>query len=324
MSKNVISLDLGYGDSKLCLGDPTNPDNLVKFITNLVKLDEVNDKIVDENIYEFDGEKYYMLDLATRIPKEPIDIMSYEGLKEASPVLVSYFMKKLKIDRVDELKVGLSMAMHDKKDDYIDYLSEKLNIEKNKITLTLQGVGCHLAYSKYGDDVSKDIQGEKSKNYIVCDLGFNTIDVAPVIEGNLSATLVKGMEGKGVCIIANNLISYAKTNNDLNLTIADAKKIIATGSHGKRGKKIDFSSTVNNLVMEYLQHTIKYIEDEFADEIDRMDNLFLVGGGANIITNQLQRSESFKSEIEELYGDDFLIIPKSHSEYYNAIGYYLA
>jgi hypothetical protein len=62
------------------------------------------------------------------------------------------------------------------------------------------------------------------------------------------------------------------------------------------------------------------IEEKYATTINKMDNLLLIGGGAQILKNY---QDLIQTELDKHYKEGFLLIPKNHSEFYNVLGYYL-
>ena len=75
--------------------------------------------------------------------------------------------------------------------------------------------------------------------------------------------------------------------------------------------------------MDYLTSTFNMLEEEYGDQFNKVDNILLFGGGAEIIKIYMEKSDVIRNTISELYGDEFLLLPKDKAEYYNTIGYSL-
>jgi len=95
------------------------------------------------------------------------------------------------------------------------------------------------------------------------------------------------------------------------------------GGYKKRGKFHDLSDKITEFIVEYLTSTFEMLESEYGDQFNKVDNILLFGGGAEIIKIYMEKSDVIRKTIADLYGDEFLLLPKDKAEYYNTIGYSL-
>jgi len=232
-------------------------------------------------------------------------------------------MDKFKDLSINKLSLGLSPAMMDKFNDYKNFISEELNFESSKLDIFIQGVSCHYTYYELGLDIdspNKDLI-ETSKNYVGVDIGFNSLDFYICVDGSLLDYGIKGFFKKGVCIITNNLKKHIKETYGTDLSDVEVKEILMTYSYKKRGQLIDLSHVIEGYIIEYLTATMDLIEDEYGVQMNKMDNVIIFGGGAQMLKSAQEKLPQISKKIEELYGTDFMLIPKTDAEYYNSIGY---
>lgn len=324
---NVLSIDIGYGFVKYCISNGTD-FNIGKFVSGVCEVPTENTfSEISSNVYHhFDNKRYFLFDLATKLNVEPINIMKYEGYKEAAPVIISYLLTKFNMNNITKVAIGLSPAVWGHKDDFKEYVTHKLKFTDDLISIHLQGISGHEAYYKFGLDIEnfKDNLDVRSTNYIGIDMGFNTLDFYNCIDGEVLDYGIRGLLGKGVCIITDNIKKYITETFGIAINDIEAKSILSTMSYKRRGTSHDMKSKIELFVYEYLVSTIDLIEDEYGVQINRCDNILLFGGGAEVIKNTLLVSDKLKEKLDTLYGGEFLLLPKINSEYYNSVGYCLS
>jgi hypothetical protein len=316
MKEVTLALDSGFGDCKLCIDF-----KYYKETSALAKLESTS-ILEDENYVELDGSKYYAFVEAAKLPKsKQLSITNYEELKFATPIFIKAIEKKYNV-KVVNLCLGLSIAMIEKAEDFKTYVSNKLGLALSNIKLLPQGIGSKVAYQEYNLDLEDAAKknDHRSQNYICMDIGFNTIDVFQVINGKLSNNAIRGFEGRGLIKVASKLREYIKSTLELDCDLPSIKEIISKGGLSIRGHYYDLSAKIRELVIDYSVDTFKFFEEEFAESIDKMDNILLVGGGAALLKSL--GSEEVQQYLDSKYNTGFMMIPKN-PEYYNCLGYYL-
>lgn len=314
-----IAIDLGFGSIKLCYENSQGVRRFEKFISAIGKVG-ASDIVHDTNAFDFNGQTYYLFDMALKLPSSQLlNMMTYEGLKEASPIIISYLIKKYGVD-FDKIILGLSVAMIEQSGDYLNYLSANLGKPKDTFLLIPQGIGSKIAYDRYNRNPEDPTQYSdiRVKNYLGVDMGFNTVDVFQCIGGVASGQTIKGFMNEGVCKIAYNLIDEIRRTTGIEVTIQQSKGILETGFFNHRGTSYDYRSKIDEFSKNYLIGVINLLESNFKGVIDNMDNIFFVGGGAALLKKY---RKGIDEVIEQYYKGDFIIIPEM-PEFYNCLGYF--
>jgi len=108
--------------------------------------------------------------------------------------------------------------------------------------------------------------------------------------------------------IATQVAKKVKELHGRQIGLHEAKEVIDTGVYRLRGQSHPFKDYIDEVKKEYLKGLLGLIETKYGKILDKCDFISVTGGGSAI----------FKDT-----GDGFIRIPKSHFEYYNAIGFYL-
>lgn len=316
MKNSILAVDLGFGSTKVGFMMESGAMHYTKYTSAIAKVDSKS-YINDENAFTFENEHYYLFDNALRLPNgSTMDLMSYEGLRTASPIMLRKIMMDLNINSVDSLVLGLSISMINFSADYKQYISKTLNINPATITLVPQGIGAKVAYDNYGIDPNGSSNLPKSSNYLGIDIGFNTVDIFQVINGAVSSNGIAGLEHKGVSVAAGILMK--KLEDEISLDIQECKAILTSGNQQLRGSVIDRKELVAEIVTEYIKSIITDVEAKYSASINKMDNIIFFGGGAALLTKYM---EFIKPKLDEVYPEGFLQVVSS-PEYYNVAGYY--
>lgn len=317
----VLAIDVGYGSVKCCYTNSQGIKRYEKYISAVGKVG-ASSVVNDTNAFSFNGQMYYLFDTALKLPNDQLlDLQSYEDLKEASPIIISYLLKKYKVD-YDKIVLGLSMAMVENSKDYLNYLSTHLALPEDKFLLIPQGIGSKIAYDRYNRNPEDPTQYNdiRVKNFLGVDIGFNTIDIYQCIGGATSGQTVRGFRGEGVCLIAFQLIDKIRSDTGIDITIQHAKEIIETGVLIHRGGTYIYRDDIYKFIKNYLKRVVELLETNFSKVIDNMDNIIFVGGGAALLNKY---KNDIKEELEKYYKGDFIMIPEM-PEFYNVLGYHLA
>lgn len=303
----VLAIDVGYGSVKCCY---TNSQGIIRYEKYISAVGKVGASSVvnDTNAFSFNGQMYYLFDTALKLPNDQLlNLQSYDDLKEASPIIISYLLKKYKVD-YDKIVLGLSMAMVENSKDYLNYLSTHLALPEERFLLIPQGVGSKIAYDKYNRNPNDPTQYNdvRVKNFLGVDIGFNTIDIYQCIGGATSGQTVRGFKDYGVCRIAYRLIDEVRKTTGIEITVQHAKEVLETGILIHRGGTYDFRQKIYEFIKDYLKEVVNLLESNFSKVIDNMDNILFVGGGAALLNKY---REDIKDELEKYYKGDFIMIP---------------
>lgn len=305
----IYGLDIGFGDVKLVAGDQNKINTVFKF-PSVVGAVEKNDMVNDNRLISYDGKHFYVGEDALHLPSESIvDVTDYSKLEYFSPVFI-YKVFSILEDTPDILVLGLSIAQIGNSGYYKDKIQSYLSSlgVSCQVFILPQGAIAKLAIDKYGTDFpNENINFNKKSTYIGADVGFNTLDVFHVINGQTSSNLVRGIEGKGAIVMARSLVEKIKDLYNIELTISEVKDVLVTGNFKRRGKIYQCDKLLNEVKLEYQEMLIEIVEAEFGKVMDKVDNFIMIGGGSTFFSSD---------------PSGFMIAPKNKPEFYNAIGYY--
>lgn len=319
---NILSIDVGFGSTKITYLDPANRLINKSFITGLAK--KVDSGIfTDENSVELDGVKYLCFDRALLVPgNQQIQVTDFESLCLATPI----FIKKIEMElgiKFDHIIAGLSIAMVDQTDQYHQRIYSSLGLPPENVKVLQQGVGGWYTYKCYGLDPYKQIsQDVKMENYLLVDIGHNTMDVISVLGGKLSEDTVAGITGAGTTWIAQKLMQWFLKEYKVDITQANARELVQKRQWPYRGVTIDLNPIINQIGVEYATYIVNTLESKFSDSMMNRQGLLLIGGSALILNQFIEDIPEVKQLFHAHFGEYFINIPNV-PEYYNSIGYYL-
>lgn len=311
MSKLILSIDLGFGDNKVVLSKGEEIVNKFKF-PSIVAVTQRNPLVRDERIYSFEGRDFYVGDDAYKMQTSSIiDINTYELLEFFAPLFVYHASMVLGGISPDIITSGLSKS-HIQHSGHFEERLKKFTVDGQLITnstiyILPQGAGGKITIDKYGSnfpELNKEFLGATS--YVGCDVGFNTVDMFQVINGKTSPNLFEGIEQHGIMKIARKLADFIKVEHGRDLTLNETKVVLLTNKLTIRNTSIDLKEIVMKLKAEYLSELMQIIEEKYGKILDKMQYLYLMGGGSYLFRDNT---------------DSFIKIPKNDNEYYNAIGF---
>ena len=311
----VLGLDIGFGDCKVVLGKKDG-EIVKKFkFPSMIAITKKLEGVENPNILEYKGNYFMVGDDSKHLPSENfIDLKEYENLEYYAPLLIQHSLKKCGIEnsQVELIVTGLSIAQVGNSG-YFQNAIEKYTVDgkefTNNIIVLPQGAGAKLTMDKYGSNFPKE-QTEflGSASYVICDIGFNTIDLLLINNGLTDPNLFQGIEHSGIMKIAAQVAKLIKEKHNRNISLQEAKDILNTGFYKLRGSKIDYNADVKKLKEEYLKEILQTVNDRYGNVIDKINFLVILGGGSYI----------FKET-----SDKFIRVVHNDSEFYNAIGEYL-
>lgn len=328
----ILGIDIGYGDVKVVVGEKssdTKIEKIFKFSSAVAAAQKVS-SIRDPRILEVllpqnstqtaqPGQleqiaAVYVGDDALNLPSTAIiDIKDYNLLEAFAPVFIVKALELAQLDTADIETVvcGLSVAQLNMS----GYFKERLksftvngktyNFEN--VFLLPQGAGSKLAFDLFGQDFPNKRTDTTLQTYVGCDIGFKTLDLFYVTNGKTSPNLFEGIENAGVMRVAQIIKDNVKETYNRDITLREAKEILDTKTYKLRGQSFDMSEVVKETTKTYSKEILDLVEQKYGQIIDKCDFISLLGGGASLL---------------EIH-DPFFKVVKSHSEFYNAIGYYL-
>lgn len=327
MTSRLLSIDLGYSSVKVAYYNEEGVLQFEKFISSTAKLNKPME--VDNDVMFQLGDSYFILGTpALKVPRSCLlSLESFEDLKVAYPVWISYLLKKYQQEGgkpFDKVIIGLSMAFSDRADELLENLYQTLMIQDPNFFICLpQGLSCKLAYSERGLDIREISKKNdyKMRNYLILDGGFQTCDICNVANGTASAGAAVGIPQTGIIRIAYDVKDYLFKNYEMEVSVLEAKNIVDNnGVFTRRGREYNIGSAVDEFTKKYLENILALLEREFGESIDVVEGILICGGLSYFFKKYINDDDVIK-RIEKHFPISFLKFPVVDSEYFNAFSY---
>lgn len=331
----IISIDVGFSSIKVSWKDDFGSTHFERILNAVAKLPNPPESADDENIFQFLGEWYAIGPSALKLPRAyqvPCD--NFDEMMNLYPLYISYLGKRYGGDKgisaFDCVAIGISLAFQDKADQLLDKIYDDLLFPPDRRDLFIclpQGVASRKIYEDRGlalrDSDSADKNAVKLKNYLIVDIGLRTCDICLSINQKSSVVGNVGLDETGTIRILYRIIDYIYQNfNGLKLTVKEALGILENGNLKKRGVVYNLQEVVDRFCKDYIKYILDMLEERFSDEVDRVEAILLLGGGANIFANYIEDPEVI-SEITQHFPITFLQFPERDSELFNAASFLL-
>lgn len=288
-----IAVDLGYGDCKIALKKEDGTIMISKYPSAVAKINPR--RFGTGEAVEFEGDYYLIGENA--INYKPMEMNDYETLEKYAPLLVYHAFRKY--GEFDSLVTGLSIRQEDSSNDFKDRLSNFVidGVEYNlDVQLLPQGIGAKLVVAKQFGDIS---------NYLVCDGGFNTVDLVPVFDGKADIHSVDALENRGIIEVVNELIDYISGEYNIELSPKEAKYALDNKSIEIYGKEVDLTDEIAHITSEYSKDLVRQIERKFKKSWHKFQKVIIVGGLSHFVDTSVY--------------EHLTTVPKG--EFYNVIGF---
>lgn len=307
----VIGIDFGFGHIKYALGLKDGSMELGK-IPSIIAIesdDGESSPTQDSDIFHYKGKNYCVGDLCSYYGNKS-DIEKYEDLQKYAPLFLASILKKLKAKskNIETLVVCLAPIHYEFKDEFIETI-KSFSINGDKYSFENIVVLQQCACSKEVVEKMRDKE-DTSDKFMIVDIGFNTLDVCIVLDGKIRETNLKknSVENYGVIKMASYVLNEAsRIINTRNIGIKDAMGIIVTKEMKFRGNTYDFSDIVEKAQEDYFQIIYHYLESNYETFLDRLEAIYLIGGGSYYVKSYEKHFKKFSDK----------------AEYFNAIGCFL-
>lgn len=289
---NLIAVDLGYGDIKVCY-----KNKLFKFPNAVSKKGIIINKYesiaerVNTNEYLFNDKKYIVGDKVNNA----YETRDFELLYKHAPLLVYHALKLAEVDTSRKdliLATGLSVLNITEVHRFCERIKKIYvnndNVVFNDIKVRPQGRGIFDSYNK-----------DKSGLVYVIDIGFNTLDILPYRDG---VSLSDGIfaNTKGANIVINQLVNVLSNNfPKIDFTEQKAKEVFTNGYIEVSNEKIDFSNEINELKSEYTEYLINLLSTKNNILYDANKVIFS-GGGAYFLDKDLIKNTVKTADFSDL------------------------
>ena len=323
----ILAIDLGFSSVKVAYYNDEGVLVLEKFISAIAKIPEP--EILEDNddtIFKLGLDYYVLSGAALKVARSyQLSLENFQGLCQVYPAWVSYLLKKYGgVDKFDHVAIGLSMAYADKADDLLNTLYDTLMIvdKPGYFMLFSQGSAAKKTYQTCALNIKETTTRNdyKMKNYIICDGGFETIDICNVV-GNAVAGATVGLENTGVIMVAYDIQDYLYKQYAIRESIKGCQDILDNdGIFIRRGRRYDISEQVDGFIKKYLINVLTLLEDRFGEFLDAAEGILMCGGISYLFKKALN-FPGFSDEVEKHFPVSFLHFPTEDAEYYNVFSY---
>jgi len=272
-----IAIDLGYSTSKVAYAD-----KIAKFPTAVSFATDVGTSYGEGNIYDFEGDKYYVGSEAA--DAEAFTTMDFKFLYKFAPLLIYHILSKFdkaELEKPIVVKTGLAIVDWHKKDDFIERISKiEVNGQTVETTPILipQGAGCAV------DWVSSDNDGEWPDNLTVVDIGYNTINLISFLEGKPIRKNMKSYPGHGVSSIIKPFTSYLENTFGTTFSEQEAIKFFVKGTFKYNGEdQPKVSEKITELKSQFVKKMFQSVLVSDKKLLAMSDVVLIAGGGAYLL-----------------------------------------
>ncbi|WP_267523634.1 ParM/StbA family protein [Campylobacter sp. MG1] len=279
---NLIAIDLGYGDIKVCYKNKLFkfPNAVSKKGITINRFESIAEK-VNSNEYLFNDKKYIVGDKVNNA----YETRDFELLYKHAPLLIYHALKLAGVDTTRKdlvLATGLSVLNINEVNRFCERIKKVYvnneSIEFAEIKIRPQGRGIFDSYNK-----------DKNGLVYVIDIGFNTLDILPYKDGvGLSDGCFANT--KGANIIINQLVNILSNNfPKIDFTEQKAKEIFINGYIEIAGEKIDFQNEIQELKSDYTEYLINMLYTKNAI-LYEANKVIFSGGGAYFLDKLLVKN----------------------------------
>jgi len=271
-----ISMDIGYSRVKVIYKDKE-----VSFPTAIAYATDLGIHYGEENVYEFEGEKYYVGKEAS--DSEAFTTSDYSFLYKFAPLIIYHILSKFDQANLSKpiiVKTGLAIVDWKNKDEFKERISNfsvnGVNIEVQPILIP-QGAGCAIDWVYYNND------GKYPNKLTVIDIGYNTINLVSFTNGKPVKKDMKSYPGHGVSSIIKPFTSYMENTFGITFSEQEAIEIFVNGTFMFNGiEQQEVISKITELKKQFITKLFQSILR--ADrKLLAMSDIVLIGGGGTYL-----------------------------------------
>jgi len=274
-----IAIDIGYSSTKVSYKGKT-----IRFPTAISFATDVGTQFGTDNVYEFEGEKYYVGQEA--VSEESFTTTDYKFLKKFAPLLIYHILKKFNEHSLDtpvDIRTGLAITDWGNKTDFKDRLTsftvDGVTLDLNVILIP-QGAGTII------DWVNNENGGEYPDRISVVDIGHNTINFLSYVNGKPVKKDINGYPGHGISSIVKPFTSYLENTYSMNFSQLEAIQIFIKGTFMFNGEEqqgvVDIITQLKKQFVSKLFNSV-LVNDKKIIGISNV--VLLAGGGATLLTD---------------------------------------
>ena len=277
MDENMIGIDVGYSSTKV-----EYMGKVVKFPTAVCYASDVGISYGEDNVYEFEGEKYYVGKEA--VSEEAFVTTDYKFLYKFAPIVIYHILSKFDAadrDEPLEVRTGLAIVDWSKKDDFADRI-QSFTVNGNEVeikpVLIPQGAGVANDY------VGNNLDGEYPDRLHVLDIGFNTINSLHFENGRPNRAKTKTYPGHGVSSIIKPFTSYMENKYSMSFSEQEAIGIFIKGKFKYNGEEQeDLEAKIVELKAQFVKKLFQSVLVNDKKTMAISDTVLIAGGGAYLL-----------------------------------------
>lgn len=273
-----IAIDIGYSSTKVSFRGKQ-----VRFPTAISFATDVGTQFGQENVYEFEGERYFVGQEA--VSEESFTTTDYKFLRKFAPLLIYHILRKFNEHNMDTpivIKTGLAITDWGHKDDFKERL-ENITVDSNNLSLQVtiipQGAGAIV------DWVNNENNGIYPDRISVIDIGHNTINFLSYLGGRPVKKDISGYPGHGISSIVKPFTNYLENTYSMNFSQQEAIQIFVKGSFLFNGVDQEGVATIiEQLKKQFVSKLFNSVLVNDKKIIGISNVVLIAGGGASLLS----------------------------------------
>ena len=267
----ILAVDVGYGYTKYACGDILN-----KFPSAVAPVPAITG-FGESRAYLYNGSRYLVGENA--LWSDVISTRTEDFLINYSPLLIYHLLKKEGMESVSTLCVSLSIAEFSTRKDALASVCRRF---------TVNGETFEQDVKVYPQGLGIWVSSGSPENAVIVDIGFNTLDVLTMIEGEPRPEYSFSFSNRGVGVVTdaiNGLINSRFPGSSLTPFMADS--ILMNGGRFRFFRReYDFSDFINRQRESFSSEVLSLVlsESRLKDILSYMDTFIIAGGGAHLIS----------------------------------------
>jgi len=284
-----ISIDIGYSAAKVATSK-----NQGIFPTAVSYASTSGIEFGDENVYEFNGEKFYV---GTEAAEGSFSLGDFDTLVKYAPLVVYHILNKT--DHLDAtvLSTGCALTDWSRKDELSEALSEFTvngRTIKMDVIMTPQGAGVYY-------DGLTAMPGLKEGTCTVIDIGFNTINVLTLKDGQPQRKSLKGYPGHGVISLIKPFSNFLESKFSLPFSIQESLSVFRDGKFTYGGEEVpEVKQQIELLKEQFTKQLFGSVLVNEKKNLATSDKVLLAGGGSYLFSET-----NFPSNVVKLNQPEF-------------------
>lgn len=321
-----IGIDIGFGDVKAVFvgtnGDESSKTTMIRFPTAVARTRRQGIKGLAnaQTKYLFENREYIVgtdaLSSERVMPTRDMEfILSYAPLfvfKIFESLSLDYQVSLVEILRAPKkISIGLPLAYFFRKKEELIARLQSFHVAGHTVRIPsievfAQGQGVFFDFLLINGKANKTWKG---KTLLICDIGFNTVDILCIDKGKADPDTSKMIQGAGIWQICKELESELRAK-DLELSEQVVKDALYQKKFANSGHTIRLDKIISELSVEYAQDLYLQIKSQFQYFLQRADKMVLAGGGAYYVRDYFSKN----------FSESFIHVP-AKAEFSNARGY---